>query len=78
MWPLGENSLTVIKDWATYHLKKAMNNVKETKVNSEVLHQYKLCCICFVLTFVDTFIRFVRGIDFYGHYDIQYCANLQY
>ena len=63
MWPLGKNSLTVVKDWGT-------NNVKETKVNSEVLHQYKLCCICFKLTFVDTFIRFVRGIDSYGHYDI--------
>ena len=70
----GKNSLTDIKIWATYHLKKCMSDVNEG--NLDDLHQYKLCCICFVLLFEDSFVRFVESTDKdYHQYDIIVCTK---
>ena len=50
------NSLGVVKEWATFHLMEVMNVVKlQDKLS---LHQYKLCCMCFVLLCDDHFVRF--------------------
>ena len=54
----GKNSLTCIKEWATFCLLKSMGNVK--RGNPKLLHQYKLCCMCFVLLFNDSFVRFAK------------------
>ena len=52
----GMNSLGVVKEWATFHLMEVMNVVKLQDKFS--LHQYKLCCMCFVLLCDDHFVRF--------------------
>ena len=54
----GKNNLTCIKEWATFCLLKSMGNVK--RGNPKLLHQYKLCCMCFVLLFNDSFVRFAK------------------
>ena len=54
----GKNTLTCIKEWATFCLLKSMGNVK--RGNPKLLHQYKLCCMCFVLLFNDSFVRFAK------------------
>ena len=53
-----------------------MNNVK--KDNPETLHQYKLCCMCFVLLFEDSFVRFVKDEKDYQQYDIIVCTKEKY
>ena len=69
----GQIKADIIKKWATYYLKKSMNDVK--KDNPEALHQYKLCCMCFVLLFEDSFVRFVKHEKDYQQYDIIVCIK---
>ena len=69
----GKNSLTNIKTWATYHLKEVM---KKAKSNVKVLHQYQLCCICFVLLFEDSFLRFAKQDETYYQHEIIVCTKL--
>ena len=69
----GQIKADIIKKWATYYLKKSMSNVK--KDNPEALHQYKLCCMCFVLLFEDSFVRFVKDEKDYHQYVIIVCIK---
>ena len=69
----GKNSLTNIKTWATYHLKGVM---KKAKSNVKILHQYQLCCICFVLLFEDSFLRFAKQDETYYQHEIIVCTKL--
>ena len=69
----GKNSLTVIKEWATYHLNSIKGKVEKDK--PEVLHNYKLCCMCFVLLFEDSFVRFVKPNEKYDQCGIIVCTK---
>ena len=55
--------MALIKEWATYHLIKAKSHAKE---DDAAIHQYKLCCVCYVLLFEDSFVRMGEK----EHYDI--------
>ena len=72
----GTNSLAVIKAWATFHLIKSMKDldplVKDEE--SQQKHEYKLCCMCFVLLSDDHFVRFVEPHEQYKHCDIVACT----
>ena len=54
----GMNSLAVVKEWAIFHLVEVMNVVKLQNKFIYSLHQYKLCCMCFVLLCDDHFVKF--------------------
>ena len=75
----GTNSLAVIKTWATFHLIKSMKDldplVKDEE--SQQKHEYKLCCMCYVLLSDDHFVRVVEPHELqYKHYEIVACTIL--
>ena len=76
----GKNTLTVIREWATFHLMEIMD--KCDKMDDEKLkhdadiHKYKLCCVCYALLCKHNFVRFVKpGED---HYKTEIIACTQF
>ena len=68
----GINSFAVIKEWATFHLMEAM----KVKPQDE-LHQYHLCCVCFVLLSNDHLVRFVKPDKQYHQFGILACTRVK-
>ena len=71
----GMNSLTVIKECATFHLMKVMSDLEaspQLQDDHKLIHNYKLCCMCYVLLCDDNFVRI--GDKKYDKYDIIACT----
>ena len=60
----GKNTLTVIREWATFHLMEMMgecNKMDDDKLKHGAdIHKYKLCCACYALLCEHNFVRFVE------------------
>ena len=69
----GKNTLTVIKEWATFHLMEIMNDAMKNKT---CLHKYKLSCVCYALLCEDHFVRFVKHGEEYSKLEILACTRL--
>ena len=65
----GKNSLTDIRTWATYHLTQITANATK----DDIVHKYKLCCMCFVLLFEGSSVQFVEPTE--KNYKIIVCTK---
>ena len=75
----GKNTLTVIREWATFHLMEMMgeyDKLSDDKLESDAyLHKYKLCCVCYALLCEHHFVRFVEHGKDYHKFRILACAK---
>ena len=74
----GKNTLTVIREWATFHLMEMMgecDKLSDDKLGSDHLHKYKLCCVCYALLCEHHFVRFVEPGENLYKFQILACTR---
>ena len=74
----GKNTLTVIREWATFHLMEMMGECdkpSDDKLGSDHLHKYKLCCVCYALLCEHHFVRFVEPGEIFYKFQILACTR---